>query len=219
MPRINNVSPRTCMGTPLMDKQSDPKEFTSRVTTRKFDVELYEKTGELKYLEEGTDVPAPNAIKNTDLMRAELTTIEQFQTIGSYSQVAKKYGISKSAAHAHMRHLRAKAAREEKEEKDMFDPASNPEKIQKDEELPVIEINNPVNLLIESYTHNEHKVEELEAHVAELEKQWPKSNPTIEDKWSEVEGIISDIHAMYIDQAEREYRERLASLYFGKSAC
>lgn len=117
--RVANPSARTFLGTGLMDKQSDPKESTSSITTRKFDVELYDRTGELKYLEEGTKMPAPNATKSTKLMRSEITNIEQFEAIGSYGNVAKKYGVSKSTAHGWMRSLRAKAEREAKEEKEM----------------------------------------------------------------------------------------------------
>jgi len=79
-------------------------------------VELFNLTGEVKYLdEEGTIVPNIDQLENGKKMREEVTTIEQFEVIGSYNEVAKKYLVSVGTAHGLMKSLRAKKAREDAE--------------------------------------------------------------------------------------------------------
>jgi len=95
--------------------------INTKITTRKFNVEHYEKTGEIEYLGEVETTDRQDAIQRAKDMRNELTTIEQFEAIGTYSEVAKKYEISKKTTHAHMMSLRYKKDREEKE---MIGPAN-----------------------------------------------------------------------------------------------
>lgn len=110
--RVDNPGPRTLLGPALVDRQSDPKEHTSTITTRKFDVAHYELTGEIRYLEEGETMEMPSVIANAKVMKSEITTIEQFEAVGNNRDVANKYGVGLSAAHGLRMSLLAKAKRE-----------------------------------------------------------------------------------------------------------
>ena len=57
-------------------------------------------------------MPNIDQISNGKRMREEVTTIEQFEAIGSYSDVAKQYMVSSRTGHALKMSLRAKKARE-----------------------------------------------------------------------------------------------------------
>ena len=126
MPRMGHANPRT-YGTKLLMPKYEDTETASPVTTRVCDVEHYELTGELKYIDEGEVVmPSVDTIENAKRMRAELKTLERFEAVGSYSDVAKKYLTSKTTSHAHLMHLRHLATEQEKkvkEERQMINKA------------------------------------------------------------------------------------------------
>lgn len=108
-----NSSPRS-YGTKLLEPKSNQAKVESQVTTRIFDVNHFERTGELKYLdEEGTTMKLITAVKKTKIMRAEITTIEQFEAIGNTADVSKKYDVSKVTVQGLKISLQAKKAREE----------------------------------------------------------------------------------------------------------
>ena len=126
MPRMGHANPRT-YGTKLLMPKYEDTETASPVTSRVCDVEHYELTGELKYIDEGEVVmPSVDTIENAKRMRADLKTLERFEAVGSYSDVAKKYLTSKTTSHAHLMHLRHLATEQEKkvkEERQMINKA------------------------------------------------------------------------------------------------
>ena len=108
------VSPRS-YGTKLLEPNNHAK-VESPVTTRMYNVEHYERTGELEYLdEEGTTMQLISAVEKTKIMRAEITTIEQFEAIGNTSDVSRKYDVNKGTVQGLKISLQVKKAREEAE--------------------------------------------------------------------------------------------------------
>lgn len=67
-------------------------------------------------------MPSVDGIENAKQMREELQTLEQFEGVGSYGQVAKKYLVSKTTAHAHLMHLRSLAKIEKGKGEEMKEP-------------------------------------------------------------------------------------------------
>ena len=86
------------------------------IVTRKFNVEVYEQTGRLEYLEEGIKMGNIDQRANGKKLRTEVTSIEQFNAIGTYGEIAKKYKVSVAMSHALKMSLRAKKLREEKKD-------------------------------------------------------------------------------------------------------
>jgi len=112
MPRMGHANPRT-YGKILKDSKREVAIVYSE-TTRKFDVPHYEATGEVVYLdEEEKDMPTVDQMANAKKLRKEITTIEQFEAIGNYKDVAIKYHVAIMTAHGLMRSLKAKKAKEE----------------------------------------------------------------------------------------------------------
>jgi len=223
--RVANPSARTFLGSSLREPPSDPEVINTKTTTRKFNVEHYEKTGEIEYLGEAETTERQDAIQRAKDMRNELTTIEQFEAIGTYSEVAKKYEISKKTTHAHMMSLRYKKDREEKE---MIGPANIEVSVK-----PIASIgeqNGGTVELEESGVGDceEKGIDEACGGMSEEEnmtdEEWEEQikEPTVEDKWDEVgvrlaglKEILVDIRRMKIKQIEAEIGERLGKMMEG----
>lgn len=108
-----HFSPRS-YGVKLLEPKSNLPKVESPITTRMFDVEYFELTGELKYLdEEGETMTKLDQNANAKLIREELTSLDQFNSIGNTKVVANKYGVSTSTAHGLKLSLKAKKAKEE----------------------------------------------------------------------------------------------------------
>lgn len=173
MPRMGHANPRT-YGKILKDSKREIAYAYSE-TTHKFDVAHYEATGEIKYLDEEVQkVPNMEKREASQRFREEVTTIEQFEVIGSYSQVAKKYGISKSTAHNHMKSLRVKKVREEKEmlERQVRPTMEEIETFHTDvapQELPKVEFG--VTAILPSDKQNVSPVESKDAHECDCRKE------------------------------------------------
>lgn len=170
MPWCNHANPRT-YGTKLRDCKREVARVYAE-TTRKFDVTHYNATGELKYLdEEEKDVTAADQKAKAQRMRDEITTIEQFDEIGSYRLVAERYCVSVMTAHALMRSLRAKKLREEKEmlERQVRPTLEEIEKFHTDlslQELPKVEFSADVNLLSEAQKGTVEALDEVSEGVS-----------------------------------------------------
>lgn len=102
--------PRT-FGTILIGKLAEEKSeaVASECKTRIADMEHYNKTGELVYLDEGETQRIKGDAESVKEMKAELTTIEEFDSIGSVVDVGRKYNISPNTAHGWKMSLRSKA--------------------------------------------------------------------------------------------------------------
>lgn len=110
-----HFSPRSYR-TKLLETKSTQAKVESPITTRKFDVEHFERTGELKYLdEEGETITKVDQNANAKRMREEVTTLDQYNSIGNTKDVAKKYDVGVGTAHGLKLSLKAKKAREEAE--------------------------------------------------------------------------------------------------------
>lgn len=115
MPKKGQPSSRT-YGIKLLGSKSDEAKTEFPVTSKKFDVVYYDLTGKIRYIdEEGKTMPTVDQKANAKKLREEITTLEQFEAIGSYADVARKYHVGFSSAHGLLRSLRAKKAKEEKE--------------------------------------------------------------------------------------------------------
>jgi len=223
--RVSNPSARTFLGSGLKEPP-DKRVVSRKTTTRKFDVEHYKRTNELIFLDEGAETTErQDAIQRAKDMRNELTTIEQFEAIGTYSEVAKKYEISKKTTHAHMMSLRYKKDREEKE---MIGPANIEVSVK-----PIASIgeqNGGTVELEESGVGDceEKGIDEACGGMSEEEnmtdEEWEEQikEPTVEDKWDEVgvrlaglKEILVDIRRMKIKQIEAEIGERLGKMMEG----
>ncbi|EGW36487.1 hypothetical protein [Desulfosporosinus sp. OT] len=147
MPRMGHANPRT-YGKILKDSKREVTHVYSE-TTRKFNVAHYETTGEVKYLdEEEEDMPTVDQKANAKRMKTEITSIEQFEAIGNYKDVAIKYHVAVMTAHGLMRSLRSKKSREEAgmvEKQEQVDHTPTLEDIEKfhtdvpNQELPKVE--------------------------------------------------------------------------------
>jgi len=103
---VNRDNART-FGTKLLTPKVDAVNNT--ITTRKFDIEHYKQTKELKYLDEGeVTIPTNDEVENVKRMREEVDTLEKFNAIGNTVVVAKKYGVSTSTSHGLKLSLKAK---------------------------------------------------------------------------------------------------------------
>lgn len=115
MARMGHSNPRT-YGSKLLSPKSEEHNAKFPVTTRMCDLDHLQRTGEVKYLdEEGENMPTIDQKLNTKKLRKEITTIEQFEAIGGYKDVAIKYQVAIMTAHGLMRSLRSKKAKEEKQ--------------------------------------------------------------------------------------------------------
>jgi hypothetical protein len=84
-------------------------------------------------------MPSINQIQAAMKMKAEITTLEQFQAIGGYNEVAAKYGVGVSTAHGLLQSLRliAKEKGDNSYKNDRVDAMQRAEKMR--QELPTIE--------------------------------------------------------------------------------
>lgn len=115
MPKKGQPNSRT-YGSKLLGPKSEA-ETVCPCASKKFDVVYYELTGKVRCIGEGGEemMPTVDQKANAKKMREEITTLEQFEQIGSYTDVAKKYHVGVSSAHGLMRTLRHNKMREEKE--------------------------------------------------------------------------------------------------------
>ena len=121
MPRSSHANSRT-YGSKLIGPRSDEATTEFPVTTRMCDIDHLNRTGEVRYIdEEEKGMPTIDQKANTKKLRADITTIEQFDAIGNYAAVAKKYHVATMTAHGLMKSLRSK---KEKEEKQMINNAA-----------------------------------------------------------------------------------------------
>lgn len=204
------------------------------VTTRKYDVEHYEQTGEIKYLdEEGETMPNMDARENAKKMREEITTLAQFNGFENYTTVAKKYHVSVTTAHAHMMHLRHEAEKEAKTngseivttEIPISDENEQSQTETASEDFPEVVLEPEYNLKSEDEIEDCDKKDildscedihggpalsndALERLITDLEAQWkkPELEKDIEKlKNSIITGIMA-LHKMFIYQAEMEFQ-------------
>ena len=120
MPRSSHANSRT-YGSKLIGPKTDEATTEFPVTTRMCDIDHLNRTGEVRYIdEEEKGMPTIDQKANTKKLRADITTIEQFDAIGNYAAVAKKYHVATMTAHGLMKSLRSK---KEKEEKQMINNA------------------------------------------------------------------------------------------------
>jgi hypothetical protein len=86
-------------GTVLLDKPSSEVRGTSACVNRLMDVEIYNLTGEVVYLgEEESELKRQEAMRLVALMKKEVTTVEQFRTLGGTAGVSQKYSVGLSTA-------------------------------------------------------------------------------------------------------------------------
>ncbi len=235
MSKKSNPSPRT-FGRKLLEPKGSTGKIKFPVTTRMCDLELFKRTGEIRYIdEEGTIMSRQSTIESAKKMRKELTTLAQFDAIGKYSDVAKHYGVHVSTAHAHLMHLRAeekKAAKKvELEEKTMIQGPSQEEieKFHTDvavSELPKVELNKPVDLITDEQNGVQ---DELDGQVVgdcakegNQEEEYNESSrealerfvdtleqpDPIESMWKVIECDLEIIRKMYFERAEKEFSVR-----------
>ncbi len=75
-------------------KEPQDRIVWSPCATRSFDIEHFNKTGEIKYLgEEEINVKTKQSKKHTDRLYAEVKTLADFDAIGNHRQVAEKYSV------------------------------------------------------------------------------------------------------------------------------
>lgn len=169
------------------------------IVTRKFNVEVYEQTGRLEYLEEGVKMANIDQRANGKKLRTEVTTIEQFNALGTYGEIAKKYKVSTAMAHALKMSLQAKKLREEKEE-------------------PVIQHTTPVDaaqptlIQIEQF-HTDEPVQALPEFEMEAVYMWGPEDPepvgmTEEENmpdahWEELNAINQSDHPELYEAVEK----------------
>jgi len=182
-------------GTKLLEPKNNQAKVESPITTRMFNVELFESTGELKYLDEEGEVMANiDRTVNANRMREEVTSIDEFNSIGNTTVVAKEYGVSTSTAHGLKISLKAKKAREEADK--------------------IIQSQKELNHE-DDYTGELSENGDLEKAVEELEEKWEKPAQhvlTMEVRWARLEADIATLHKMHIEAAERGFQERLAGV-------
>lgn len=223
----NNLSPRS-YGTKLMEPKNNQAKVESQITTRKFNVELYDRTGELEYLdEEEKTVSKIDQNANAKHMREEVTTLDQFKSIGNTKDVAKKYGVSMQTVHGLKLSLQAKKAREEA---DMILATQTASSVKENEQLHIqeeipsqtaplldhiddsAEENQEGNgYLIDCYT-GELSDEPLDRVIADLEENWKKPDKDIEELWKSIKSGITTLHKMHLNRSEMEFQERLAGV-------
>lgn len=121
MPRSSHANSRT-YGSKLLGPKTNEATTEFPVMTRMCDIDHLNRTGEVRYIdEEEKGMPTIDQKANTKKLRADITTIEQFDAIGNYTAVAKKYHVATMTAHGLMKSLRSK---KEKEEKQMINNAA-----------------------------------------------------------------------------------------------
>lgn len=220
-----NPNPRT-RGIKLLEPKENRPKVESIITTRKFDVSHYERTGELRYSGEEEIMPIITVAEKEKRLRTEITTIDQFKAIGNTSNVSKKYDVSKIIVQGLKISLLAKAEREAKgiiqvpsaEEVERFHTDGE------HQELPKVEFDKPVEIFLESQVAeldeepNFSEADEIQNELSEDELMDVEinaivgelSNPDqmIEALWSGVESDLELIHKMYLKRAEEEYQAR-----------
>lgn len=237
-----NPSPRS-YGTKLLESKSNQEKVESPVTTRLFDVDHLERTGELKYLyEEGETVTKVDQIENAKRMREEVTTLDQFNSIGNTKDVAKKYEISMGTAHGLKLSLKAKKAREEAgkileaQKSEKIEPLHTQEL--KDEFKIIIvkcekALSEDLGTAITGELDQDSQLpqdvteepcylldgetidlpdEDTERVISDLEEHWTKPNIDIEEQWKLIKSGIRTLHKMHLNRAEIEFQERLAGV-------
>ena len=207
------------------------------IVTRKFNVEVYEQTGRLEYLEEGVKMGNIDQRANGKKLRTEVTTIEQFNAIGTYGEIAKKYKVSVAMSHALKMSLQAKKLREEKdepvaevvlecseddvlldhgmtEEESMTDEEWEAQKKrewddQREEWDALDQVDHPeVEELEENSEETLKKIDErVKLLIAENEDKWLISG--IEDQWMDIEASLAEIRRMSIKRLDMEIKARL----------
>ncbi|MDP4158406.1 MAG: hypothetical protein Q8911_01405, partial [Bacillota bacterium] len=192
--------------------------------------------------EEGTTVPSVSQIENCKTLKEEITTIEQFEEIGSYRDVAKKYMVSVGTTHALMMHLRYKKEREDREMElvnaglKVNEVEMNPSEtyhVPPDEQNGVSDelkdqsaCDCPKKGIDEACEAYYGDVSEFETHVKELEERWSEPKElTVEDRWNQVGNMLAGIkesivhvRRMEIKRVEAEIEERLMKMMAGESA-
>jgi len=107
--------------------------------------------------------------ENSKKLRGEITTIEQFESIGSYAEVAKKYLVSVATSHALKMSLKDKKVRED----DSFVPSPDPSIERKAYEEPILEEIVQV--------HPEVEIQVTPEEVSSVEEKWCLSPEGIEE--------------------------------------
>lgn len=134
-------------------------------------------------------------------------------------QIAKKYEASVQTIHNWIKSYGLKGQKEPVTElKKAYEKPILEEVVQVHPEveiqiMPEVEIYESIRSGVEDIPE-----EEFAAHVIELEKEWIKPIPTIEEKWDQVENILIDLHAMYVEKAERDFKERISRTMVGELA-
>ena len=198
---FDNSSKRT-FGIKLLEPKSEQDTVGFPVTTRMCDIDLLNRTGEIKYIDEGEtimDVATITEKKATaKRMREEITTIEQFEAIGTYTEVAEKYQLSTRMVHSYMMSLKYKAEREAKGAK-------------------------KVEIILEPSLE---EVEEFFADTAEIQKNLvdnqDDTDTIIIDKdgndylidrmWQIVGSDLELIRKLYIKRAEEEFKNKALAM-------
>lgn len=229
-----NSSPRS-HGTKLLEPKSNQASVESPVTTRMYDIAHYERTGELKYLdEEGTTMKLISAVEKTKIMRSEITRIEQFEAIGNTSDVSKKYDVSKVTVQGLKTSLQAKKAREEADK--VLEAQKGPSTEEAEQvyletevhELAEVEIDETVKVEMdqsETSISTEKHEENGREPEDDIKDNWPIVNEwkgiaemeaiaaeldsaelMIETLWRGVESDMDLIRKLYIKRAEEEFK-------------
>ena len=176
---------------------------------------------------------------NGKKLRTEVTSIEQFNAIGTYGEIAKKYKVSTAMSHALKMSLQAKKLREEKEavqevvlecsedevlvdqgmteEENMTDEEWEAQKkrewdTQREEWDALDQADHP-----ENYEVNDGEREEpLSDEVINNKEHW--EDQLINDILRDIEANSVRVRRMYVMRAERECEARLEKIVRGESA-